>query len=913
MKIANAMLLALAVTCLADAGPHRELLGKVEKGNGRSSQVAARVTVVVFGGPHFTDDNGLFHIPVPDNVQPGDNIEISVTAPGYAMYEPRDGQIRIPTEAELSGTRPQKRALIQLLPPGSKNFESQPYLTAVARLLVEKALLDQRLDNVQIASSASLDHAVRDWAAQHRLPYSDVNARFHAWANDVLAHSSNASDDETSLETRADAELMSKHYEQAAAMFDNIANLRRGARRRKEEQHLAELREDLRRELVSKLKSGFALGQAGLFTDRTKMYQEAQQEAETEHRRYPEDTQIRSLWLLSSVLLLSSRKIEASTTRSWEVTGKELAAIIGDCRELRDQMDRNEYPDLWFNLNQMLLETTALLSYRSDAASAAQLRDQLLLEARNLAASYDPDKPPERANWAEARVTYADLLTEKINSWSPDLTFDQAASLAAEAKSAYESALTVLTREDHPRLWALTRVQMGALAFLMASKQSYLSGQVSPALLAEAEGDFQDALKEFDPDTEPYQWANPQRGLAAVLLLRAEAAVGPDTRSLWMSGLAALRLAIDHLAKERDPVTWVGANSELAVALQSASDVVGKGDAIALLDQAVSVVDQELTVLNKEHSAHDWEMAQANLGLILWKRALREEAQKAHGDFEDAATAYRAALGVLTKEAYPWEWAAREFALGGVLYALSEATSAENPQRAGVHLEDARAALSASLEVFTKKTWPKEWGASESALANVLSAQSQRASGARARQLMTQAAEAYRSVLEVRPKGADILTKLGVLLHEQLFDFEAAYPVMARLEEVQPNDENRLNAAESALTAGKFSDCTAVLGEIDTSKLQQSLIIPLRVLLSACQWGTKDRAAAISTLSLLEEPGVDLVKDGWTTEGDRIYLAKSRTFSSQRSSWMRMFEALQAGSRASLAESARSLNRAIAH
>src|SRR5215469_15243960 len=100
MRLASTIVLALFLTCQMNAQAHRELLGKVVKGDAQSQAPVATAKVVLDeASSEFEikpEHNGLFHVFLPDIFRPGDEVTISVTAAGYAVYEPPGGKLRVP-------------------------------------------------------------------------------------------------------------------------------------------------------------------------------------------------------------------------------------------------------------------------------------------------------------------------------------------------------------------------------------------------------------------------------------------------------------------------------------------------------------------------------------------------------------------------------------------------------------------------------------------------------------------------------------------------------------------------------------------------------------------------------------------------------------------------------------------------
>jgi tetratricopeptide (TPR) repeat protein len=473
-----------------------------------------------------------------------------------------------------------------------------------------------------------------------------------------------------------------------------------------------------------------------------------------------------------------------------------------------------------------------------------------------------------------------------------------------QAVAAYQQALKEETRERGPLDWAATQNNLGNAMLTLGERES------GTAHLEQAAAAYQQALMERTRERVPLDWAMTQSNLGNAMLTLGERV--PGTVHLEQA-VAAYQQALMERTRERVPLDWARMQNNLGNAFEHLGE---REPGTAHLEQAVAAYQQALMEDTRERVPLGWAMTQSNLGNAMSRLGEREPGTV---HLEQAVAAYQQALMEFTRERVPRDWAMTQKSLGAVLQTLgvresgtAHPASGEGPHKTPNYLGDADRAYRASLEVFTKEAAPTIWGSVRWGLAEVRTAQSRLASAAEARRLMSEAADEYRAALEISPTNPSLLGELGDLLHEHAADFAAAYLVMAQLEEAQPNDGNRLNLAEAALTAGKFAECLATLGAIDITKLDPRYVTPRKVLLSACQWGANDRSGAATTVGLLEEPG-DLSKSGWTTRGDRIYLAKARPFQAGRSDWIRMFEALQEGNATSLAESARSLSRRMGH
>ena len=105
MRSIGSIVFVACAVCVASAQSGRQLLGRLVQGDDQSQHPVAHVKVVLeeSGGHDLSDDDGHFRLFLPDKLRPGDEVSITVTAPGFAVYEPPGGKLRIP--ADLGRTR----------------------------------------------------------------------------------------------------------------------------------------------------------------------------------------------------------------------------------------------------------------------------------------------------------------------------------------------------------------------------------------------------------------------------------------------------------------------------------------------------------------------------------------------------------------------------------------------------------------------------------------------------------------------------------------------------------------------------------------------------------------------------------------------------------------------------------------
>ena len=193
-----------------------------------------------------------------------------------------------------------------------------------------------------------------------------------------------------------------------------------------------------------------------------------------------------------------------------------------------------------------------------------------------------------------------------------------------------------------------------------------------------------------------------------------------------------------------------------------------------------------------------------------------------------AVQAYRAALEVDTKTAYPEDWADTQDSLGLALTAQGEKSSGT---QAATFFAQAVEALRAEQEVYTKTAFPKDWADAQDELGLALTDEGQRSSGTQAAAFFAQAVEAFRAEQEVYtktafpedwadaqdnlkdalidegdysgaagvleasvdadPKDSDVLTDLIDIDQNKLYHYERAYELTERLLKLDDSNDAR--------------------------------------------------------------------------------------------------------------------------
>jgi tetratricopeptide (TPR) repeat protein len=129
------------------------------------------------------------------------------------------------------------------------------------------------------------------------------------------------------------------------------------------------------------------------------------------------------------------------------------------------------------------------------------------------------------------------------------------------------------------------------------------------------------------------------------------------------------------------------------------------GDRAANLGQAIACCQAALQVLTREAFPFDWARTQTNLGNAYSDLPGGDRA----ANFKQAIACYQAALQVRTREAFPVDWAQTQNSLGLAYWNLPGGDRAAN-------LKQAIACYQAALQVRTREAFPVQWAQTQTNL-----------------------------------------------------------------------------------------------------------------------------------------------------------------------------------------------------
>jgi len=222
---------------------------------------------------------------------------------------------------------------------------------------------------------------------------------------------------------------------------------------------------------------------------------------------------------------------------------------------------------------------------------------------------------------------------------------------------AFESALTVRSRERSALDWAATQNSLGVTLGILAHRRA------DTDMLGESVKAFQLALEERSRDRAPHDWAVTQNNLGAAL--RALGQRNQD-RTLLKQASEAYKNVLEVWTRARVPLEWAATMDNLGTALRLLGE---HRNGPRTLEQAVAAFRSALAERTRSIVPQAWAMTQNNLGAALHKLGERQhDAQP----LEAAIHAYENALEEWTRERAPMTWAMTLANLGATRKALAE-------------------------------------------------------------------------------------------------------------------------------------------------------------------------------------------------------------------------------------------------
>jgi tetratricopeptide (TPR) repeat protein len=395
--------------------------------------------------------------------------------------------------------------------------------------------------------------------------------------------------------------------------------------------------------------------------------------------------------------------------QAWFTEGVTRATLLEQARAAfqaaQEIYTRQSAPADWAMTQNNLGRIFHVQAYLAEGSARVALLEQARAAFQAAQEIYTRQSAP--ADWAMTQNNLGEVLREQAVITEGT----EGATLLEEAAVTLRAALEVFTQKSAPAEWAAAQDHLGHVLINQALRTENVAR--AKALLRQAVTAFRSALRVRMRQTLPVKWAATQANWGHALVAQALLAQGTARKKVLLrQATAAFRAALEVFTREAAPSEWAQCQYDLGSALYGQA-LLAEGTARTLREEAVAAYRAALEVHTWEHTHTDRATNQRFLGLMLCELVDITEGEGRAELLEQAATAFRAALGGFTRETTPSEWAATQFNLGNIL--ADQASLAEGAARVAL-LDQAVGAHRAALEVYTYQTDPTEWAATQSTL-----------------------------------------------------------------------------------------------------------------------------------------------------------------------------------------------------
>ena len=332
---------------------------------------------------------------------------------------------------------------------------------------------------------------------------------------------------------------------------------------------------------------------------------------------------------------------------------------------------------------------------------------------------------------------------------------------------------------------------------------------------------------------------------------------------------------------------------------QVVEDYTQSGDADfngALYQRALMEYQQALAETDRERDPTGWAELKEREGNAYGQLGEIQEGPEAIAALRLAIDDHRQVLRTFTREGHAQDWARTQNNLGNALEAQGERNAGEESVRL---LAQAVEAYRNALQIRTREQLPQNWAATQNNLGIALQAQGERSAPEIARPVFMQAVEAFSSALEVYPKSTGTMARLGLILHERLFDFQRALAINRQRVEQLPRDTGAsADLIESQFTMGQFAECITRSAQLRGSlgPDQSGTKTFLYVLETSCHLGqghVSEALALAAELSRQLAPSADSSFPSWTFSGTRHFVEASPALAAYREPLLRLLVAFE--------------------
>jgi tetratricopeptide (TPR) repeat protein len=204
----------------------------------------------------------------------------------------------------------------------------------------------------------------------------------------------------------------------------------------------------------------------------------------------------------------------------------------------------------------------------------------------------------------------------------------------AKALASYQRALSYVSKEKQPLLWAAAFHDVGRANNELGIR---VEGQAAQQHLQEAVTAYRQALEVYTREQLPQDWATTQNNLGNALGDQGIRAGGEAGQRLLAEAVAAFQQALKVRTREQLPQDWAMTQNNLGTALSDQGIRTGGEAGQRLLGEAVAAFRHTLEVYTREQLPYYWARTQANLVKALvaledWANATATAAELWHAD-----------------------------------------------------------------------------------------------------------------------------------------------------------------------------------------------------------------------------------------------------------------------------------------
>lgn len=613
-------------------------------------------------GNAITTDSGEFKIQLPTAFGIGKPVTLAIDKPGYVIHYPLSGKVFLPDdEFDLIE--------VQMLPEGSKLLWTDRRIERFLEESAEKASSELRPANVPRDNLAKY---VLAFGQEYGFTEKEVVIALREWA-------AKAKEDATDFRQVGLAAFAEGKFEEAAPSLvkagTDVIEKASGA----EDPENAENSEKILKGIDDLVLGGDSFFIAGLYLEALNTY-------ETASKHLDKSTE-KARWIR-----VQFRVANASSNLGERVNAESSVVILRKAveayRAALGQMNRLDSPLDWADTKNNLGLALTSLANRKAGTDAQTLYAQAETALRDALQDYPRDRVPAR--WSNAQNALGSVLQERgRRAKGPG-----ASEILKEAVAAHRNAIAEQSRIEEPKTWAKFQSNLGNALSLLGR---VAGGQEGYELMLEAEEAMMDGLS---VQVDPWQWAGAKLNLATLQAEIGRMLPREHRKRFLLAALVACKDAERTFTRKKYPQQWAMVQNTGGATLKELADLSDGSIAIALFKDAAICLRKSLDVRKRQDVPDQWALSNNNLCNVLVR--LGQHGVDSKNMFADAIGIYEELLLVWTFESSPQDWAKTKSNIG-VAYTIMAMTLENGREEA---IRNAIAAQKAALSVLTKEAFP---------------------------------------------------------------------------------------------------------------------------------------------------------------------------------------------------------------